>query len=181
MTIDQFNSLTKNCVLSKMQLPVIVLPWQWAKHFVRSSCFCIFAMNRSQINEIIQTSVTLSNLPTNEPLQCLTKHLYVIPYCVVWRYILSFLFFCRQNPPKVIPTRWNGTLSFTSCPRRLWSLPLYRGLAVPQSPTTVSLTYCEITEIHGIHWYLISSKNLHPQQILNSIFFHSWNYVHTNL
>lgn len=164
-----------------MQLPVIVLPWQWAKHFVRSSCFCIFAMNRSQINEIIQPSCTLSNLPTNEPLQCLTKHLYVIPYCVVWRYILSFLFFCRQNPPKVIPTRWNGTLSFTSCQRRLWSLPLYRGLAVPQSPTTVSLTYCEITEIHGIHWYLISSKNLHPQQILNSIFFHSWNYVHTNL
>lgn len=150
-----------------MQLPVIVLPWQWAKHFVRSSCFCIFAMNRSQINEIIQTSCTLSNLPTNEPLQCLTKNLYVIPYCELWWYILSFpFFFCRPNPLKVIPTRWNGTLSFTSFPKRLLFLPLYRGLAVPQSPTMVRLTYCEITEIHGIHWCLISSKNLHPQQIL---------------
>lgn len=76
------------------------------------------------------------------------------------------LFFCRPNPLKVIPTRLSGTPSSTSCPRGLLFHPLYRGLAVPQSPTTVSLTYCEMTEIRRIHWYLISSKNLHPQQIL---------------
>lgn len=144
-------------------MQLIVLPWQWAKHLVRSSCFCIFVMNRAQI---IQTSCTWSNLHTIELLQCLTIHLYVISWllcCVKINTI--FPLFSRPNPLKVIPTRLNATLSSTSCPRRLWFLPLYKGLAVLQSPTMVSLTYCEITEIRGIHWYL-SSKNLHPQQIL---------------
>lgn len=165
-----------------MQFQVIVLPWQWAKHFVRSSCFCIFAMNRSQINEIIQPSCTLSNLPTNEPLQCLTKNLYVIPYCELWWYILSFpFFFCRPNPLKVIPTRLSGTPSSTSCPRGLLFHPLYRGLAVPQSPTMVRLTYCEITEIREFFDTWSHPRIYIGNKFWNSIFVHSWNYVHTNL
>lgn len=167
MTIDQFNSLTKNCNCSTLTI---------SQTLREEHCFCIFAMNRSQI---IQTSCTWSNLPTNELLQCLTKHLYVILCCVKIHTI--FPLFCRPNLLKVIPTRWNGTLSFTSFPKRLLFLPLYRGLAVPQSPTMVRLTYCEITDIREFF-----DTGSHPRiyirnKFWNSIFVHSWNYVHTNL
>lgn len=160
-------------------MQLIVLHWQWAKHLVRSSCFYIFVMkkgsNYPDLLHMKQSSYYWATAVLNNTFVCGTL------LCCVKINTIFPPFFSRPNLLKAIPTRLNGTLSSTSCPRRLWFLPLYRGLAVLQSPTMVSRTYWEITKINGIHWYL-SSKNLHQcNKFWNSIFFHSWNHFHPNL